>query len=117
MKTLNHLCVLAAAVVALNLTARASEPVFSPKAAQLHHELRKVASMPSSVDLAKGRPAGTARAWSLAQDFRKISSAGTDVDLAHAPRPILSPKDPRFEQALRENAFRQLASAKSLVAE
>jgi hypothetical protein len=111
MKTLNHLCVMTAAVVALNLTARASEPVFSPKAAQLQHELRKVASMPGSVDLAKVRPAGTARAWSLAQDFRKVSSAGPDVDLVHAPRPILSPKDLRFE-----NAFRELASAKSLVA-
>jgi hypothetical protein len=114
MKILNHICVTAAAVVALNLTAHASEPLFSPKAAQFRNESRKVASALSGVDLAKICPAGNAKAWSRAQDFRKVPSAGPDVDLAHAPRPVLSPKDPRFERAQRENAFRQVTPAKSL---
>ena len=115
MNTLNRLCAAAAAALTLNLTLHASEPVLSPKAAQFQHELRKVAGAPSAVELTNDRPAGNAAAWSLAQDLRKVPRTGLDIDLAHAQKPTLSPKDSRYESMLRENAFRQRESAKSLV--
>jgi hypothetical protein len=31
-----------------------------------------------------------------------VPSTGRSIDLAHGPRPLLSPKDPRYETALRE---------------
>lgn len=104
MKTLNHLLVAAAAVVTLNLaqSVQAGEPVLSPKAAQLRHELRKVPSAPSEVDLTKDCPIGNAKAWELARSLRTVPSTGPSIDLAHGPRPTLSPKDPRYETALRE---------------
>ena len=113
MKTLNHLLVAAAAVVTLNLTqsVQAVEPVLSPKAAQLRYELRKVPSAPSEVNLAKDRPIGNAKAWELARSLRKVPSTGPSIDLAHAPRPTLSPKDPRYERVLRENALQQFQVA------
>jgi hypothetical protein len=113
MKTLNHLLVAAAAVVTLNLTqaVQAAEPVLSPRAAQLRHEPRKVPSPPSAVDLTKDRPIGNAKAWELARSLRKVPSTGPSIDLAHAPRPTLSPKDPRFEMAWRENAVKQFQIA------
>ena len=113
MKTINHLMVAAAALVALNLTpsVQAAEPVLSPRAAQLRHELRKVPSAPSEVDLTKDRPIGNAKAWELARSFRTVPSTGPSIDLAHAPRPTLSPKDPRYETVLRENAVRQFQIA------
>jgi hypothetical protein len=116
MKTVNYLLAAAAAVVTLNLTTHAAEPVLSPKAAQFRSELRKVPSAPSEVDLTSDRPAGNAKAWSLVRDFRKVPSPGLDVDLAHAPSPTHSPKDPRYESVLRENAFGQLTSAKPIAA-
>ena len=104
MKTFNHLLVAAAAVVTLNLaqSVQAAEPVLSPKAAQLQHELRKVPIAPSEVYLIKDRPIGNAKARELARSLRTVPSTGSSSDLAHGPRPMLSPKDPRYETALRE---------------
>jgi hypothetical protein len=45
-----------------------------------------------------------------------IIRAPTKNLTTHAAEPALSPKDPRYESVLRENAFRQLMSAKSIVA-
>jgi hypothetical protein len=44
---------------------------------------------------------------SLVQSFHNVSSSGPSVDLARAARPTMSPKDPRYETALRENAAQQ----------
>lgn len=113
MKTLKNLLV-AAAVVALGatLSANASEPTYSPRAKALADSLKKVpGTTASSVNLAANRPAGNARAWELAQSFRKVPGTGPVVDLAHARRPTLSPKDPRFETAWRANAERELQIA------
>lgn len=113
MKTLKKLLV-AAAVVALGatLSANAGEPLYSPRAKALADSLKKVpGTTASSVNLAADRPAGNARAWELAQSFRKVPSTGTGIDLAHAPRPTLSPKDPRYEAALRANAEREFQIA------
>lgn len=111
MKPLNHL--LAAAVLALgvSLSAQAGEPLLSPRAKEQADSLRKVPAVPNQVNLALDRPAGNARAWELARSVRSVPSSGPSVDLAHAPRPTLSPRDPRFEAAWRANAERQFQIA------
>ena len=108
-KTMKKTILLAVAVVsALTFTASANagEPVLSPKAKEQAYSLRKVPAVASDVNLATNRPNGNAKAWELAQSFRKVPSAGNNIDLAHAPRPTMSPKDPRYETALRENAVK-----------
>ena len=104
MKTLKNLLVAAAAVVTLNatLSAQADEPLLSPKAKALADSLRKVPAVASDVNLATDRPIGNARAWELERSLRTVPSTGRSIDLAHGPRPLLSPKDPRYEMALRE---------------
>jgi hypothetical protein len=104
MKTVKYLLVAAVAAVTLNatLSAQAAEPLLSPRAKAFADSLRKVPSATSGVDLAANRPMGNAKAWALAQSFRKVPSTGPSVDLAHGPRPLFSPKDPRYETALRK---------------
>ena len=95
-----------AAVGALTFAAsvQAGEPLLSPKAKEQAYSVRKVPAVASAVNLATNRPNGNAKAWEVAQSFRKVPSTGNTIDLAHAPRPTMSPKDPRYETALRENA-------------
>ena len=104
-KGMKSTLLLAAATVAV-LTAvnaaTAAEPLLSPKAKALADSLRTVPSTASTVDLTKDRPIGNAKAWELARSFRTAPSTGPSVDLAHGPRPMLSPKDPRYEQVARE---------------
>jgi hypothetical protein len=38
----------------------------------------------------------------VARSFRTVPRTGPSIDLAPGPRPLLSPKDPRYEAALRE---------------
>lgn len=104
MKTVKYLLVAAVAAVTLSatLSAQAAEPPLSPKAKALADSLRKVPAAASDVNLLANRPIGNAKAWELAQSFRKVPSTGPSIDLAHGPRPLLSPKDPRYEQAARE---------------
>jgi len=90
-----------AIVTALN-SASAAEPLHSPKGKALADSLRKVPVVHSEVDLTKDRPFGNAKAGELTRSFRTVPSTGPSVDLAHGPRPLLSPKDPRYETALRE---------------
>ena len=114
MKTLKNLLVAAAAVVTLNatLSAQADEPLLSPKAKALADSLRKVPAVASGVNLATDRPVGNARAWELERSLRTVPSTGRSIDLAHGPRPLLSPKDPRYETALRELRQFQVAPLK-----
>jgi hypothetical protein len=95
---------LAAATVAV-LTAfnasSAEEPLLSPKAKALADSLRTVPG--STMDMIDrsvlpGSPKGRELAYSL----RKVPRTGPSVDLAHGPRPLLSPKDPRYDTTLRE---------------
>lgn len=111
MKILNSLLLAAAATVTLNLATQAAESTASPRSAQLRRELRTVPRMTTDINLATNRPVGNAKAWSLARDLRKGPVIGPEIDLAHAPRPTLSPKDPRFEIVRRENAVRQFKVA------
>ncbi|HWC60233.1 MAG TPA: hypothetical protein VHC44_11115 [Verrucomicrobiae bacterium] len=113
MKTLKHLLVAAVAAVTLNvaLSAQAGEPLYSPRAKALADSLKRVPAVASDVNLATNRPAGNAKAWALAQSLRTAPSTGPSVDIAHALRPTLSPKDPRFEAAWRANAEQQIQIA------
>lgn len=96
------LLVTAAAVLAAVSSASAVEPLLPPKARALADSLRKVPAVSSGVDLTKDRPIGNAKAWELARSLRTVPGTGSGVDLAHGPRPLLSPKDPRYELAVRE---------------
>lgn len=108
MKKTILLAIAAAGIFTLAASAQAGEPLYSPKAKALADSLKKVPAVTSDVNLALDRPAGNAKAWELARSFRSVPSTGPSIDLAHAPRPTMSPKDPRYEVALRENATRQL---------
>lgn len=92
----------AAAVLTGINTASAAEPLLSPKAKALANSTRTVLGTSTTVDQVKDRPTGNAKAWELARSFRTVPSVGPNIDLAHGPRPLLSPKDPRYESALRE---------------
>jgi hypothetical protein len=111
MKTTKHLLVAAVAAVTLTLSAQAGEPLLSPRAKELADSLRKVPSSGASVDLARNIQYGNAKARELTYSLRKVPSTGPSIDLAHAPRPTLSPKDPRYETALRANATREFQIA------
>jgi hypothetical protein len=112
MKTLNHLLVAAAAVVTLNATfsAQAGQPLLSPKAKALADSLRKVpGTTPDMID--RSVKVGSPKAIALAESLRKVPSTGQSIDLVHVPRPTLSPKDPRFEMAWRQNAVKEFQIA------
>ena len=102
MKTLNKVVVAAAAVVALNftLTARAVEPLLTPRAQgnQIHH----VSGTNNDPDLAMIRPLGTPRQVEFAKSLQRVPGTNNDVDLVHGPRPTMSPRDPRYEMAMKQ---------------
>jgi hypothetical protein len=110
MKTNLYLAATLAILAAVSTTS-AAEPLHSPKGKAFADSLRKVAAVHSDVDLAKGRPIGNAKAWELARSLRIVPSTGPSVDLAHGPRPLLSPKDPRYETSLRELRAREFQVA------
>lgn len=110
MKTFKYL--LAAAVVTVSVAASVqAEPLLSPRAKEQAYSLRKVPAAPNQVNLALDRPAGNAKAWELARSVRSVPSTGPSIDIAHAPRPTLAPRDPRFEAAWRANAESQFQIA------
>lgn len=47
----------------------------------------------------------------IIDDSRGVARAGPTVDYVHAPRPTMSPKDPRFEAAWQANAEREFQVA------
>lgn len=104
MKNLNLILMAAVAATAFTSVnrAQADEPFLSPraKANQIHYA--PSGSSINDPDLVKDRPAGNAKAW--AQKHRATTFPGTEstVDLVHGPRPTMSPKDPRYEQAARK---------------
>jgi hypothetical protein len=94
---------LAAAVAVLTAvnTASATEPLHSPKGKEFADSLRTVpGSTTDTID--RGVLPGSPKSRELANSLRKVARTGPSVDLAHGPRPTMSPKDPRYEAALRE---------------
>jgi hypothetical protein len=104
MKNLNK--ILMAALVAAAFTtasrANADEPFLSPRAKANQIRVAPAGTSANDVNLVTNRPAGNAKAWAQAQSLRTVPSTSPTVDLAHGPRPTMSPKDPRYEQAARE---------------
>ena len=111
MKKTILLAVAVAGMFTLAASAQAGEPLLSPRAQEQANSLRQVPTVANDVNLATNRPVGNAKAWELAQSFRKVPSIGNNIDLAHAPRPTMSPKDPRYEVALRANATKNFQVA------
>ena len=102
MKKTLLLAVAVAGVISFAAGANAGEPLMSPRAKALADSLRKIpGTTPDMID--RSVKAGSPKAMELANSLRKVPSTGSTVDLVHAPRPTLSPKDPRFETAWREN--------------
>jgi hypothetical protein len=105
MKTLKKLLVITAVVaMGATLSAKAGEPLYSPKAKEQAAAFRKVPASRDEVNLATNRPNGSAKAWDVAQSLRTVPATGPEIDLAHAPRPALPAKDPGYDVAWRENA-------------
>ena len=99
MKTALLLTAAAATLLTAMNTAQADEPLLSPRAKA--NQIRTVAGT-SEDKLDRSIKAGSPKGIAMAESLRKVASAGPAVDLAHGPRPTLSPKDPRYEQAARE---------------
>lgn len=110
MKKTLLLAVAAAGVIGFAVGTNAGEPLMSPRAKELAHSLRKVpGTTPDRID--RSVKLGSPRALELAHSLRKVPSTGPSIDLAHAPRPTMSAKDPRFEAAWRANAVREFQIA------
>lgn len=110
MKKTILLAIAAAGIFTLAASAQAGEPLLSPRAQEQANSLRKVPGTTHDM-IDRSVKAGSPKAIELANSLRKVPSTGTTVDLAHAPRPTMSPKDPRFETALRANAQREFQIA------
>ena len=95
--------ILAAAVATLTLTSGvyAGDAVLSPRAKEMQDSLRKIPGTTTDM-IDRSAKVGSPKAQDLAHSLRKVPSTGPSIDLAHGPRPTLSPKDPRYETALRE---------------
>jgi hypothetical protein len=112
MKNMNK--VLMAAVMAFALTtvnyAKADGALLSPRAQgnQIHIVAGSSANDPN---LLTNRPTGNVRAWESARSLVKAPGMDT-TDLASGPRPTMSPKDPRYAQALQELREVQVAPLK-----
>jgi hypothetical protein len=95
---------LAAATLAILTVANpmmAAEPLLSPRAKALADSVRTVSGSTSDLIDRSVLP-GTPRGRELVYSLRKVPSTDSRVDLAHGARPLFSPKDPRYETALRE---------------
>lgn len=128
MKTMKHLLVVAAAVFLASASQSNAQYrttgddgiTASPKLRQLLDERGK--------GMAKGTPATAVAAVGyrvtgrdgitaspklrqIIDDSRGVASTGPTIDYAHARRPTLSPKDPRFEAVWRANAEREFQVA------
>lgn len=107
MKKTSLLATAAAGILALSATAQAGEPLLSPRAQEQASSLRKVpGTTPEMID--RSVQVGSPKAIEFAHSLRKVPSTAPSIDLANAPRPTMSPKNPRYEVVLRANAAKQL---------
>ena len=107
MKSNILLAIAVASAFGLAASANAGDALLSPKAQAFADSLKKVPGTTSDM-IDRSVKVGSPKAIELAHSLRKVPSTGPSIDLAHAPRPTMSPKDSRFEMALRENATKQL---------
>ena len=100
MKTTLLLAATVAVITAAN-AAFAAEPLLSPKAKALAASLLPPPG-PTADMIDRSLQPGSPKGRELAYSLRKVPSTGPRVNLVSGPRPLLSPKDPRYETALRE---------------
>jgi hypothetical protein len=105
MKNTLFLAVLLAGISTLTANTYANEVIMSPKAKEMADATKTVPGTTRD-QLDRSIKAGSPKALEFAASIRKTPSTSTSPDLAHAPRPNLSPKDPRYEIVLRQNAAR-----------
>jgi hypothetical protein len=110
MKKTLLIVVAAAGICALAASANADESLQSPKAKSLAAPAIKASGTTAQTEV---RPvnAGSPKGLALAHELRKVPGGGVSADLAHAQRPTLSPKDPRFDAAWRANASKEFQIA------
>jgi len=106
MKKTILLAVAVAGIFTLASSAFAGDALLSPRAQGQANSLKKVSGMTSNM-IDRSVMAGSPKSIELAKSFRKVAGTNSNLDLANAPRPNLSPKDPRYQTALRENAANQ----------
>jgi hypothetical protein len=92
-------------------SAQASDAFLTPKAKEQMDSVRKVpGTTPDMID--RSVKSVSPKELEFRASVRKVPTTGPVADLANAPRPTLSPKDPRFETAWRQNAQVQIAPLK-----
>jgi len=112
MKTFNHLLAAAAVTLGVTLTAQAGNALMSPKAKELSNSQRSMVTTTSgSIDLDRSIKPISPRCAEYQHSLRTVSTTGVNIDLANAKRPMLSPKDPRYQTVLRENAVEEFQVA------
>lgn len=108
---MNHLLAAGVVTLVVAFSAQAGDAFMTPKAKAQADSLKSVAATTHD-KIDRSMQAGTSpKGREAAQSLRKVPSAGPGVDLAHAPRPLLSPRDPQFEPVLRANAAKQFEVA------
>jgi Ni/Co efflux regulator RcnB len=104
MKKIILLAVAVAGVFTLVASAQASDAFMSSRAQEQADSLKKVSGMtPDMID--RSVQLGSPKSIALAQSLRKVAGTNNDLDLVHGLRPTMSPKNPGYEAALRENAI------------
>ena len=101
MKTNLLLLAAVTAIATFAGVAKADDAYLSPKARQLKEDFRKVPGTTTD-KLDRSVKSGSPKGIEFSASLRTVPSTGPSIDLAHGPRPLLSPKDPRYDQALRE---------------
>ena len=99
MKSTLLLAAAAATLLTAVNTVSAAEPLLSPRAQG--NQIRVVKGV-SEDKLDRSLQLGSPKGRELANSLRKVPSTGPSIDLAHSPRPLLSPKNVRYDQAARE---------------
>jgi hypothetical protein len=107
MKKTLLLAVAVVSVLAFAATVRAGDTALSPRAKAQAASMKTVSASTTADTMDRAVKSGSPKGIAQAESLRVVPSAGQSMDLAHAPRPTMSPKDPRFETALRENAAKQ----------
>jgi len=100
MKTTLLLAATVVVLTSLNV-ASAAEPLLSPKAKALADSLLPPPGITTDM-MDRSIPPGSPKGRELAYSLRKVPSTGPRVNLVRGPRPVLSPKDPRYETAVHE---------------
>jgi len=110
MKTQLLLAAATLAILTAVNSASAAEPLLSPRAKALADSVRTVPG--STMDMVdRSVRSSSPRGRELAYSLRKVPGTGSGIDLAHGRRPTMSPKDPRYETALRELRAREFQVA------